>query len=212
MSVPFGVAFAQSRRRAFLAGCGAGASAATVLVGALSLTAWLSGPRAENVAAQPPIVNAASKEQASPPVAVAVAVASVAAPARVEPAPPRVVVAPILVEDAAAPRTTVDRKALTAGDDETAADATPVAPDEAPEPPAVAEAEEGEAQEGAEAPAAVEHEPASAEATAAETEAPAPADEPSDPPRQIALAPAAEHEQATSDDEPGAPVDDESGR
>lgn len=229
MSVPFAVAFAQSRRRAFLAGCGAGASAATVLVGAIALMAWLSGPRSESGATTAQIVNVASKEQASPPPGVAIATigggrAARDAPARVEQTPPRVVIAPILVKEAVASRpTAVDRKkaAAATADDGRADDAASAASDDASEPQAVAEANGGEAPSGAEAPNGPEAQTTGAEAQTAQEQGPAQeaavaatearerADDSPEEPRQIALAPVTEPEQASQpDNAPRAPAEE----
>jgi hypothetical protein len=220
-SVPFGVAFAQSRRRAFLAGCGAGASGAILLVGALTLVAWPSGPRSENRVMPAPSVTLASRaEQALAPAASASATVGGARaasdlPRRVKQAP-RVVVAPVLVEEVAESHptpTAVDREpAARAGDDE--GQDSP-ASDDGSEPKQLAKAEDGEASDGSEAQAQTTEEqgPALDEGAAAATEAPARADASSGEPDRVALVPAVEPEQTpASDGAPGVPADEDRGQ
>jgi hypothetical protein len=212
-SVPFGVAFAQSRRRAFLAGCGVGASGAIVLVGAVTLVGWLSGPRPENRVTPAPSVTIAPKTvpASAPPAAASATVGGARAapdvPRRVK-QPSRVVAAPIPVEEVAASHpTAVDREAaVRAGDDE---DEDSPASDDGSEPKQSAEAEDGEASGGAQAQAQTTEEqgPALEERPAAATDAPAQAGESSDEPDRVALVPAVEPEQTpASDGAPEAPV------
>jgi hypothetical protein len=218
-SVPFGVAFAQSRRRAFLAGCGVGAGGAIVLVGAVTLVTWLSGPRSGSRVTPAPSVTIASKtEQAAAPLAAASAPIGGDRPApdvprRVKQAP-RVVAAPLPVEEVVASRpTAVDREApARAGDDE-GKDGPPS--DDGSEPKQLAEAEDGAEpdREEAQAQTTEQQGPALDERTAAAAEAPAQADESSDEPNRVALVPAVEPEQPqASDDPPGAPANDDRGR
>jgi hypothetical protein len=208
-SVPFGVAFAQSRRRAFFAGCGAGASGAILLVGAVTLVAWPSGPRSESRVTPASLVTIASTtQQASVPLAVAAVTAGDAraaqdVPRRVRQAP-RIVTAPILVEEEEASHpTAVDREAAArAGDDE--GQGSP-ASDDGAESKQVAVASDGAASDGAEAQAQTTEEQGSAidERATAVAEAPAQADESSNEPERVALVPAVEPEQSPASD--GAP-------
>jgi hypothetical protein len=218
-SVPFGVAFALSRRRAFLAGCGAGASGAIVLVGAVMLTARLLGPRSGNrVTAAPTVVIASKTEQASAPLAAANATvggdrAAPHVPRRVKQVP-RVVAAPVLVEEVAASQpTAVDREAAARADDEDG-EGSPASNDGS-EPKRLADAEDGEASDGpvAQAQNSEEHGPALDEGLAAAAEAPAQADESSDEPKRVALVPAVELAQTpASDGAPGAPANEDPGQ
>jgi hypothetical protein len=222
-SVPFGLAFALSRRRAFLAGCGAGAGIAIVLLAAVTLVAWLSGPRSANrVVPAPTVTNASKTEQAPAPLAAPLAAANATVggdraapdvPRRVKRAA-RVVAAPPLVEKVpAAHPTAVDREDAARADDDEGKD-SPASDDEA-ESEQLAEAEDGQASDGAEAPAQTteEHGPAlderAAAATDAATEAPKQADASSDGADRVALVPAVEPEQTSaSDGAPGAPANE----
>jgi hypothetical protein len=217
-SVPFGVAFALSRRRAFLAGCGAGASAAIVLVGAVALVARLSGPRPEDRVTTAPPVNIASKaEQASAPLPAVNATlggqrAAPDVPRRVKQAP-RAVAPPVPVEPVAASHPTeVEREvAARAGDGE--GEDSP-APDEGSEPKQLVEADDGEASDSVEAQAQTtdEHGPALEERGAAAIEAPAQADESTEANR-VALVRAVEPDQtAASDGDHGAPANEDRGK
>ena len=216
-SIPFGVAFALSRRRAFLAGCGAGASGAMVLVGAVALVAWLSGPRSENRVTTASAVNISSKtEQASAPLAAANATLGGDRTAphvrrRVKQAR-SVVTQPLylLVETAAASHpTAVERQvAARAGGDEGRGSPAPVNGSEPKQPAAADDGEasdlvEDQAQTAVEVQAqtAEEHGPALDERAAAATEAPPKADESSDEPHPVALVPEVELEQ-TDDGRP----------
>jgi hypothetical protein len=213
-SVPFGVAFALSRRRAFLAGCGAGASGAIVLLGAVTLVAWLAGPRSESRVMPAPTVTMASKtEQAPAPLAANATVggdrAAPDVPRRVKRAP-RVVAAPLVEKVAASHPTAVDREDAARADDDEGED-NPDSNDGA-EPKQLAEAEDGEASNGAESHAltAEEQRPALDERAAAATEAPEQADESSNEPDRVALVPAGEPEQTpASDGAPGAPANED---
>jgi hypothetical protein len=218
-SVPFGMAFARSRRLAFLAGCGAGASGAMVLVGAVTLVAWLSGPRSETPVTTPPPVNLASKtEQASAPLAAVNATlgrdrAAPDVPRRARQAP-RVVAPPVLVETVAEARPpAVEREvAARAGGDE--GKDSPAPADEA-EPKQLAEADHGEASDSVAAQAQTPegHGPALDEHPAAPTEAPAQGDEPADEANRVALVHAVEPEQAAAPDgAPGAPANEDRGQ
>jgi type IV secretory pathway VirB10-like protein len=216
--VPFGVAFALSRRRAFLAGCGAGASGAIALVGAVMLTAWLLGRRSENRGTTAPTVSIASKtEQASAPVAAANATigrdrAAPHVPRRVKHAAR--IAAPVLVEEVAASHpTAVDRQPAVRADDEDGEDSP--ASSDGSEPKQLAEAEDGEASAGAVAQAQTTEEqvPALDEGAAAAAEAQAQADESSNEPSRVALLPAVDLEQArSSDGAPGAPANEDPGQ
>jgi len=216
-SVPFGVAFAQSRRRAFFAGCGAGASGAILLVGAVALVAWPSGPRSENRAMPAPTVTVASKteQEPAPPAAASATVggarAAPDAPRRVK-QEPRSLAAPVLVEEVAASHptpTAVNREAAaSAGADE--GKDSPASADGA-EAKQLAEADDGEVSDGSEAQAQPTEEqgPAPDEGAAA-VEAPAQADESSGEPDRVALVPAVEPEQTpSSDGAPGAPANED---
>jgi hypothetical protein len=200
-SVPFGLAFAQSRRRAFLAGCGAGASGALVLAGVITLAAWPSGPRSENRVTPPSSVQLASKAVGAPaPLAAAKAAVGRAGaapdvPRRVKQSP-EVVAAPVLVEEVAASPAVVPREAAARAGDEEVEDSS--ASDDGSAPKPLAEAEDGEASDGAEAQTTEEQTPKldlrAAEATEA-TETPAQAAESSVEPERVVLAPAVEPEQ-----------------
>jgi hypothetical protein len=210
-SVPFGVAFAQSRRRAFLAGCGAGAGGAFVLVGVVTLVGWLSGPPSENRVTSAPSTQIASQtEPASAPLPAAHpkgggdrAAREVARRAKQA---PKVVAAPVLVEKVAASLpAAVDREAAaSAGGEE--GRALPATADRSESKP-LAKTENGEASDGPVAQTTEEQGPAVDERAAAATEAPAPAAESSGAQDRIALVPAVEPEQTpASDDAPGAPA------
>jgi hypothetical protein len=217
-SVPFGVAFARSRRRAFLAGCGAGASGAMVLVGAVVLVTSWSAPRSENRGATPTVTFASRAEQASTPLAAATAAFGGDRAAPQVPRPvrraPRVVAAPVLVEErVAAPPTAVGLEASgRPGDEEGEGSA---ASDDRPEPKQLAKAEDGAASDDAAPQAQPPYEPGPAlgEREAAATEAEARAGEASEEPDRVALVPAVEPEQpAAADGEPGAPADEVRGQ
>jgi len=214
-SVPFGLAFAQSRRRAFLAGCGAGASGAIALLGAVTLVAWLSGPRSgSRVMPASTVTNASKTEQAPAPLAAANATvggdqAAPDVPRRVKRAP-RVVAAPLVEKVAASHPTAVDREDAARADDDVGEDNP--ASDDGAEPKQLAESEDGEASDGAEADAQTTEGqgPALDERAAAATEAPEHADESSNEPGRVALVPAVEPEQTSAPDgAPGAPANED---
>jgi hypothetical protein len=204
-SVPFGVAFALSRRRAFLAGCGAGASGAFVLAGAVALVIWLSGPRSESrVTAAPPVQVASTTElaparlaAASRSVGGARAAADVARRVRRAPA---VVAAPRLVEEvpASRPIPVVREASARGGEDEGSDSPTSVT---GSEPKPLAEAEEVDAAVGSE------------DGPSAADEAPAPADESSEEPNRVALVPAVAPDQAPGSERASeAPADEGPGQ
>jgi hypothetical protein len=159
---------------------------------------------------------ASNTEQASAiPATVGSDRAAPAVPRRVKQAP-RVVVAPVLVEEVEASHptpTAVDQEAAASPGADDGKDSP--ASDDGAEPKQLAKAGNGEASDGAEAQAQTTEEQGTSldEGAAAATEAPARADASSGEPDRVALVPAVEPEQTqASDGAPGVPADEARGQ